>query len=191
MKQKQTPIFLVLGLPFFVLLAGVCAAAWIAVKQIPGLLEETDRGVLPGEFEVTLPTTGDYTLWLHMQGRFGNEMYHGSGEVPPGGKVFLFDSATGREVELRKEVNAEKNLGEDRAVSLGVFTGDRAGQKIEIKGAGLNSELLLSISHTSSRQILGIVILIAALIMGALVFATILFIQLVRRRQRETGEDGG
>lgn len=119
-----------------------------------------------------------------MKGRLGNELYHGSGELPPGGKVFLFDASSGREVDLGKTVSAEKNMGEDRAVSPGVFSMEREEQTIEVKGAGLNSPLLFSISPTSSRQVMGIVIVIAGVIVGSIIPATIIFVQLMRRRQR-------
>lgn len=185
---KPTPFLLVLGVPVFVLLLGFSTATWIAVKQIPSLLEETGRGVLPDGFEVVLPDTGDYTLWLHEEGRFGNEIYQGAGEVPPGGKIYLFESASGREIELKEQVSAEKNLGEDRAVSLGVFTCEREGKTIEVKGTGLNSKLLLSISHSSSRQIVSIVLVVAGIVLGTLILATILFIQLVRRKVASLSE---
>ncbi|MEM1441210.1 MAG: hypothetical protein AAGF67_02640 [Verrucomicrobiota bacterium] len=181
--SKTTTVAAVIGIPFLIILIGVSSAAFIAVKQIPALLEETNRGLLPEGFEVRLPAAGDYTLWLHEKGRFGGEMYRSTGEVPPGAKIFLFESASGREIDLKKEVSAEKNLGEDRAISLGVFKGEREGQKIEIKSTGLNSDLLLSISQSSSRQIMGMVILIAGILLGSLVLATIFFIQLVRRRK--------
>ncbi|MDF1658324.1 MAG: hypothetical protein P1U58_11980 [Verrucomicrobiales bacterium] len=166
-----------------ILLAGVSIAAAIAVKRIPPLLAEVDRGLLPPNFEVTLSSVGEYTLWLHLKGRLGNQLHHGSGELPPGAKVFLFDASSGREISLDKKVSAEKNMGEDKAISLGVFRSEREDKTIEIKSSGLNSEVLLSVSPTSSRQVMEIVVLIAAVIVGSLILSTLIFVQLMRRRQ--------
>ncbi len=171
-----------LVIPLVVLLTGVSIAAAIAVRRVPPLLTEVDRGLLPDGFEVILPGPGEYTLWLHIKGRLGNKLFHGSGELPPGGKVFLFDASTGREIATEQTVSARKNMGEDEAVSLGVFSSDRENKTIEIKGSGLNSEVLLSVSPTSSRQIMGIMGLITGVILISIIVATIIFVRLMRRR---------
>lgn len=183
MKKKPLSLLFVLGIPFLVLIGGFSTAAYLAVERVPSLLEELDRGVLPAGFEVTIPAEGAYTVWLHTRGRFGDRLFEGGVELPPAGKVFLFDSATGQEIPLKKGVAAAKNRGEESAVSLGMFEGKRAGQVIEFKGSGLESDILISVSPTSSAQIVGVVAVITMTVLGTLGAAMASFLILMMRRR--------
>lgn len=183
MRGGSASLFTALLIPLVILLVGISFAAAIAIRKIPPLLTEAERGMVPPGFEATLSEAGEYTVWLHRKGRLGNTLYEGSGEIPPGGKIFLFDAASGREMEIKKAVAARKNMGEDEASSIGVFTSVREGQAVEVKGSRMNTRVLVSIAYSSSGQIMKLFLLIAAVIGSTLAIAGVLFVKLMRRHR--------
>lgn len=179
--RKQLSLFLAFLIPLVILLAGLLGAGLYGFKAFPELLVEAGRGTLPEGFEVELEKPGNFTVWLHERGRDGEKFYWTDGTLPPGGKVYLFDEASGREIPMKSWVSASKNIGQDRAVSLGSFDGAREGQKVEIRGAGFSRPILLSISPTNTSRVLQVVFTLLAIVVLTLTVAICTFILLIHR----------
>ena len=179
--RKPLSLILCFLVPALILLLGLLGAGVYGFRMIPRLFEETGRGVLPEGFQVEVPKPGKYTLWLYARGQYGGNFYRSAEKLPPGGKVYLFEEASGREIPITKWVAATKNFGHERAVSLGTFLTRREGEVVEVKGTGFSRPVLVSIAPTNTNQVLRVVFTLIAIVVLTLTVAIFAFLLLIHR----------
>ena len=93
---------IVAGVAFFVI------TIWKGVSSLPSKLQQV---VAPGKAELTLSTSGDYTIFYEYQSVIGNRVYS-TGEDVPGLECTLISKATGAPVALsRSAVNSTYSIG--------------------------------------------------------------------------------
>ena len=169
-------------LPLLDFLAGFTAAGVYGFGAIPRLFVETARGMVPDGYTTKLDDVGTYTLWLQVRGQEDGVFHRGPESLPPGARIYLFDQASGQEVSVSKWIDAEKNIGHERAVSLGTFKGERPGQLVEVRGTGLLRPVLISISPLDNGTVLSVLVTLVGIIMASLIVAILLLLFLVERR---------
>lgn len=179
---RAIPLFACFILPLVLLLIGAVFAGVYGFREIPRLLDENARGMVPQGFVAQLDERGKYTIWLHERGQIGIEFYRGSDELPPGGNISVYDEASGGEIEVRKLMNSTKTLGHERAVSLGSFSIDREGQRVEIKGSGLSKPVLISVSPENTAKVIQVICSLLGIVFLALVLSIGTFLWLLHRR---------
>jgi hypothetical protein len=182
--RKPVSLLACFFIPFLVLVLGLSLAGIYGYRAIPWLFEETARGMIPEGFEVPLGNPGKYTVWLFERGQGEEGFYRGSGKLPPGGKLHIFDSSTGREIPLTNWVVATRNSGHEKAVSLGTFMGQREGQVVEVKGTGLRKSMLVSVAPSNTGPVLRVVLSLLGIVALTLSAAILLFLLLLHRRQK-------
>lgn len=183
--MKRPPsLLLCFFFPFLLLLGGLSFGGMFAYREIPPLLEETARGMVPEGFQVTAVEPGKYTVWLQVWGQIGERFHHGEETLPPGAKIYLFDESSGREVKVANWVSATRNVGHEKAVSLGTFQTVRPDQTILVKGTGFRQPVLVSVSPTNTGAVLRVVLTLLGIIAITLTASIIFFISLLHRRQR-------
>jgi len=96
--RKPLSLLICFALPTLVLAGGFILAGLYGVRQISKLFEETARGILPQGFEARLEEIGKYTVWLPVNSESEGE--ETSQRLPPGGRVYIFDAPSARELEL-------------------------------------------------------------------------------------------
>ena len=180
--RKPLTLLVCFALPALVLTGGLILAGLFGFRQIPELFEETARGMIPQGFEAKLEKRGKYTVWLPVEGDGLSES--SQGRLPPGGRVYVFDAASARELELMTWIKGEKFIGDERSVSLGSFESRQDGQIVEVKGTGLSEPVMVSISIDNTGQKLATVFTLIAIVGITLMAAITLFIFLLHRRQK-------
>lgn len=190
MKKKNGSLALCLLGPLVLLVIGISLSGLFASKNIPRLFEETARGVLPAGFEAKLLEARDYTLWIYERGRTAGTEYNSSGSLPPGAKIFIFDSANGQKLPMVPRDSSVLNRYDERAISLGEFKAERGGQLVEVKATGLNMPLLVSISPANSLEVMSVMLQITGIVILFLAMAICVFNFLFRRRQALAGRSG-
>jgi hypothetical protein len=162
-----------------VFIAGLILAGLYGFRQIPDLFEETARGLLPQGFEANLLTKGKYTVWLPVEVKSESERERDW--LPPGGQLYLFDSASEQELELVTSGNKVKFIGDEKSVSLGSFETQKDGQIIEVKATGLAEPVLISISLDDPGKKLATIFTLIAIVVITLMTAISLFVFSVHR----------
>ena len=176
-------LFVCFLIPFVLLLIGAVSAGVYGFREIPQLLDETARGMVPKGFVVRLEDPGKYTVWLHERGSIGVDFYRGSDQLPPGGSISVYDVVSGREIEVKKWMNSTKTIGHERAVSLGSFVSDKEEQNVEIKGSGISKPVLIAVSRANTARVIGVVCTLLGIVLVALVLSIGAFLWLLHRRK--------
>ena len=162
-----------------VFIAGLILAGLYGFRQIPDLFEEAARGLLPQGFEANLLTKGKYTVWLPVEVKSESERERDW--LPPGGQVYLLDSASEQELELEASGHRVKFIGDEKSVSLGSFETQKDGQIIEVKAKGLAEPVLISISLDDPGKKLATIFTLIAIVVITLMTAISLFVFSVHR----------
>ncbi|MDF1849388.1 MAG: hypothetical protein P1U85_01045 [Verrucomicrobiales bacterium] len=182
--RRPIPLLVCFAIPLLLLIIGAAFAGVYGFREIPKLLDETARGMVPQGFVAQLGSPGKYTVWLYERGQIGAEFYRGTEKLPPGARIYLYDEASGREMEVSKWLNSSKTLGHERAVSLGSFSGLREGQRVEVKGSGFSKPVLISIAPENTGRVLRVVFILLGMILLALSVSITVFLVLLHRRNQ-------
>jgi len=189
--NRPLPLIVCLLVPFLIVVFGLVLAGLYGYRQIPNLIEETARGFVPEGFTATLPEPAKYTVWLHVTALTEGEDYRGPEELPPGGRVYIFDASSGREIPLNKWLDATKHIAGEKAVSLGTFETNRVDQRVELEGSGIRDPVLISITPANTGRALGVVLSLIGIVFLSLSVGIIAFFILLHRRQRGLQADAG
>ena len=138
--------------------------------------------MIPQGFESKLERRGKYTVWLPVEG--DGRLEGPQGQLPPGGRGYVFDAASARKLDLIRWIKGEKFIGDQRYVSFGSFESQQDCQIVELKGTGLIEPVMVSISIDNTGQELITVFTLITIVGVILVAAIILFIDLLHRRHK-------
>lgn len=186
--KRPIPLLVCFSIPLLLFLIGSAFAGIYGFREIPKLRDDTGRGLVPPGFETTLEGAGRYTLWLQSRGEIGDEFHRGSESLPPGGRIYLYDAESGREISVGKWLQSTRTLGHERAVSLGTFSSVRAGQVIEVKGTGLAKPVLIGIGPENTGRVLRVVFTLLGIMALTLSASLVCFFVLLHRRNRAINE---
>jgi len=189
--RKPLPLLICFAVPAFLLILGCSLAGSYGFRAIPKLLEESGRGLVPDGFELSLDEPGRYTLWLLARGQLGGEFYRSADKLPPGGRIYVYDAATGRQIPLNKWFDATRNVGHERAVALGSFEAPRKGQQIEILGTGLSKAVLVAVTPENTGRVLKVVLSLLGILVLTLSFTIASFLYLLHVRNRMISQERG
>ncbi|MEM9280619.1 MAG: hypothetical protein AAGA96_02225 [Verrucomicrobiota bacterium] len=182
MERKPMPLFVCFVLPSLILAAGLTAAGYYGFGRIPELIKEHARGMLPRGFETSLSDPATYTVWLSVPEAEADSISPES--LPPGGRLYIFDANSGRELPLSQWVPAVKYAGGEKSVSIGSFQTLRSDQKVEFKGTGFEEPFEVSIAPANTKQIVGVVLSVFVIVCVSLTVAITALIALLHYRQR-------
>lgn len=188
--RRPIPLLICFAIPLILLLIGAAFAGMYGFREIPKLLDETARGMVPPGFVAVLGPPGKYTVWHYERGQIGEKFHRGGESLPPGGRIYLYDQASGREIDVSKWLASTKTLGHERATSLGSFSSVRAGQRVEVKGTGLAKPVLISIAPENTSRVLKVVFILLGIILLSLSVAITTFLVLLHRRNQAIEADG-
>ena len=169
-------------LPVTGLVGGYILGGLYGLRQIPGIFCETARGMIQQGFKSKPEKRGKYTVWLSGEG--DGTLEGAQGQLPPGGRVYVFDAASARELDLITWIKGEKFIGDQRSVSFGSFESQQDCQIVEVKGTGLIEPAMVSISIDNAGQELITAFTLITIVGVTLVAAIILFIDLLHRRHK-------
>ncbi len=181
--RKPISLILCFGLPALFLVGGFVLAGLYGFRKIPEIFQESARGTLPEGFVVRLNKAGKYTVWLSLgDGRDFSDA-PAAEELPPGSRLFVFDDASGRELEVSRWGQSTKFIGDEKSVSLGSFEAVRPEQLIEVKGTGFSEPVMVSVSPATTRRTLGVVLTLVGIVGVTLTVSIFSFVTLIQRRQ--------
>ena len=75
--------------------------------------------MMPRGLESKLERRGKYTVWIPVEG--DATLQGARGQLPPGGRVYVFDAASAGELDLMTWIKREKFIGDQHYVSIGSF----------------------------------------------------------------------
>lgn len=182
--KRPVPLFICLAVPLIVFLIGASLASVYGFREIPKLLDESARGLVPEGFEASLDRPGKYTVWLQVRGAIGNHFHRGPEKLPPGARIYLYEAESGREIEVIKWLQATKNIGHEHAIALGTFRVGREGQRVEVRGSGLSRPVLISISPENTGRVIQVILSLLGIFALTLSVALGCLFLLLHRRNR-------
>tara|TARA_R110002096_G_scaffold354182_1_gene547376 strand:- start:6011 stop:6583 length:573 start_codon:yes stop_codon:yes gene_type:complete len=180
--KKPISLLLCFALPAFFLIGGLVIAGLYGYRQIPSLTQESGMGFLPEGFSMTLEEAASYTVWLTVVPKA--DANEGAEKLPPGGRLYIFDEASGRELKLSQWAKATKYVGDAKSVSLGTFVTTRPKQMVELKGAGFNMPVPVSVAPTNMKRVLGVVLTLLAIVCVTLMVSITALIAMLHQRQK-------
>jgi hypothetical protein len=115
------------GLAVAVLVAGIALFVVVLWKGISSIPSRVQQVVAPGRAELTLSTSGDYTIFYEYRSVIGNRVYS-TGEDVPGLECTLTSKAIGATVPLKDStLNSNYTFGGRSGRSVFDFYIDRPG----------------------------------------------------------------
>jgi len=183
--KRPLSLVICLMVPFVLLVLGLVFGAVYGIREIPPLFEESGRGLVNPKFEVQLPESGKYTVWLSTYTVYEGTVYESAELLPQGAKVYVFDTGSNEELPLSSWTSASKKFGSESSVSIGNFETLRPNTTVEVLAEGLKEPLVLSVAPTKVSKTFQVIFTLVAILVGSLLMAIVSLIVLLHRRQRQ------
>jgi hypothetical protein len=170
--------------PVVVLMLGVIASLAIFLKATPELKQESGRGESPPGFTVELPSEGDYTIWWVREAT--------ADQFPAGAKVVVFDSESGKPLDLNTLFEVPKEFGEEAQTSVGSLKVNQA-TRIEVKTSGIGEAdpVTLAVAPAKAAKMLSVAFSIGLVMVIAVLASIVVLFALLHRRRAVLDEDAG
>jgi hypothetical protein len=117
---------------YYALAAVVFVGGWVffgifLFKNLSGLADQLQQVVVPGKFQLNLPSPGKYTIYYEYESVVGSKVYS-TGRNFSGLEVTLAAGATGDQIALsRTSVDSRYSMGGRSGAAVFDFTIDRPG----------------------------------------------------------------
>ncbi|MEM9015589.1 MAG: hypothetical protein AAGC68_01150 [Verrucomicrobiota bacterium] len=187
--RRPLPLLICFLIPLLIFCGGLGFATWVGFRAYPKLVEVIGAGEVPNGFSVVLPQPMPYTLWATVKHSENEERVEERSEeiirgLLAGGRLYVFDEASGREIERSNWVPSVRYQKGERSVSLGSFSSNRVNQEVFIKGSGLTASLAVTVTPTNSGRTMQLVFTLVGIVITSLSIALIVFFALLHHRKK-------
>jgi len=183
--KRPLNLLVCLLVPALVLVAGLALAGTYRYRAMPELMKDIAKGMAPPGFSVKLPKAGTYTIWLNTHALFDGDAFDYEDQLQEGGRIFIFDQATGKALDVQTLVLSKRAFGRDTAVSLGNFETLKPNQTIEVKASGLRRPALIGIAPNRLADSMDILLHLLGILCLTCFLAFLILAVLLHRRKRQ------
>ncbi len=183
--MRVPPLLLCFGIPGIILVAGFSFAGLFGFRSIPQLMDEIGRGNVQAGFELTIEKPGRYTVWSVLaEDATARAIKAERLGLPPGARVYLYNTENGREISLTKLLQQKKAYAGEVSVSLGTFDTNVVDQAVEFKATGLRRKTIVSVTPENTAKAVQVFVTLLGIVLVSIALAIFVFILMIHRRQR-------
>ncbi len=178
-------LFVCFLIPGLILAVGGIYAGVYRFREMPKLMADIERGMVPPGFSMAVPEAGRYTVWLHTSTEYEGESIKHKDRLQDGGRIRIFDKETGKMIDLRTLIKSKRSFGSESAVALGDFETLRGNRTIEVKSSGMTKPAVIGVSPNQMDDSINVLLHLLGIICMTLLFAFVALALLLHRRKKQ------
>ncbi len=173
------------GLAILIIAIGFAIFALIIYTSISGASSELMQVVVPGEADLDLKETGEYTVFYENQ-TYANGKFYSSGEIS-GLQIHVTEKATGSELSMKPSPSSfTYSFGSRIGRSIAAFQVERPGiyHLNAFYPSGKGPEVVLAVGHGFAESIFSSIVISLASLFGSMaIAAAIVFTTYIKRKK--------